>query len=482
MAPSAHCNGHMWPTSNGGCPYSITFHPYTMFVFPSYRLVSNISYCSKLIEKIAHRQLWRYVESTPMLETLQSVYRANHSTETALLKVKTDLLNNIQNQEVSCLILLDLSAAFDTISQSNLVNRLKYRFGIDGTALEWINSYLSNRNQCVVLPLECGSSNVTSSSRPLRQGVPQGSVLGPSLFSLYISPLGDICQKHDVDCHGYADNRQLYLSFKPKILTSKENCIRVLENCIADIRIWMRMNLIKLNDGKTKFIIIGTRQQLKLVGDIEIRIGTDNVKPTPWVRNLGYFYDSELKGHIHVAKLVSSTFITICRISRVRHLLNNDTCKTLMQALVLSKLNYCNSLLLGMPKYLLHCLQKIQNMASRVINNHRKYDSVTEDMKNLHWLKIPERVDYKVAVLIFQCINNQALTYLKALLNIDHNRSLRSSSSSMLLPVSMSRLSIVHNSSFSICGPRIWNELPIEVKRCSNINDFKCKLKTYMFQ
>ena len=243
----------------------------------------------------------------------------------------------------------------------------------------------------------------------------------------------------------------------------------------------MRMNLLKLNNSKTEFIIISMRQQLKLIGEIKIRIGTDTVKPTPWVRNLGYFYDSELKGHIHVAKLVSFTFITICRISRVRHLLNNDTCKTLMQVLVLLKLNYCNSLLLGLPKYLLHRLQKIQNMASRVINNHRKYDSIREDMKNLHWLKIPECIDYKVAVLIFQCINNQALTYLKALLNINHNKFLRSSSS-MLLPVSMSRLSIVHNSSFSIHGPRIWNKLPIKVKRCSNINDFKCKLKTYMFQ
>ena len=111
-------------------------------VFPCYRPVSNLSYCSKLIEKIAHRQLWRYVESTPMLETLQSAYRANHSMETALHKVKMYLLNNIQNQEVSCLILLNLSTAFDTISQSNLVNRLKYRFGIEGTSLEWIKSYL----------------------------------------------------------------------------------------------------------------------------------------------------------------------------------------------------------------------------------------------------------------------------------------------------------------------------------------------------
>ena len=111
-------------------------------------------------------------------------------------------------------------------------------------------------------------------------------------------------------------------------------------------------------------------------------------------------------------------------------------------------------------------------MASRVINNHRKYDSVMEDMKNFHWLKIPECVDYKVAVLIFQCINNQVPTYLEALLSINHNRFLRSGSS-MLLPVSMSRLSVVYNSPFSIHGPRIWNELPIKVKRCSNINDFQ---------
>ena len=110
----------------------------------------------------------------------------------------------------------------------------------------------------------------------------------------------------------------------------------------------MRMNLLKLNNGKTKFIIIGMRQQLELIGEIEISIGTDTVKPTPWVRNLGYFYASELKRHIHVAKLVSLTFITICRISRVRHLLNNDTCKTL------SKLWCCQSLIIAIASYWEH--------------------------------------------------------------------------------------------------------------------------------
>ena len=128
---------------------------------------------------------------------------------------------------------------------------------------------------------------------------------------------------------------------------------------------------------------------------------------------------------------MTTTLVTIL-CSSMSSLLSTVTMAPLMQALVLSKLDYCNSLLLGMPKYLLHHLQKIQNMASRVINNHRKYDSVMEDMKNLHWLKIPEHIDYKVAVLIFQCINNQARTYLKALLNINHNRFLRSNSSMLL--------------------------------------------------
>ena len=178
--------------------------------------------------------------------------------ETALLKVKTNILNAMQNKQVTCLILLDLSAAFDTISHSKLINRLKFRFGLDGVVFNWITDYLANCTQWVVIKQDKFLNLATSSPVTLVQGIPHGSVLGPNLFSWFISPLGDLCKKYGIDYHGYADDRQLYLSFKPKVPMDHVTCIRRLELCIAEIRCWMKNNFLKLNKSKTEFILLGT--------------------------------------------------------------------------------------------------------------------------------------------------------------------------------------------------------------------------------
>ena len=232
-------------------------------IFKSFRPILNLSFLSKTIERIVCRQLSNYMNRTGKLEDLQSAYRSNHLMETALLKVKTDILNAMQNKQVTCLILLDLSAAFDTISHSKLINRLKFRFGLDGVVLHWITDYLANRTQRVVIKQDKFSNLATSSPVTLDQGIPQGSVLGPNLFSWFISPLGDLCKKYGIDYHGYADDRQLYLSFKPKVPMDQVTCIRRLELCIAEIRCWMKTNFLKLNDSKTEFILLGTQYQLQ---------------------------------------------------------------------------------------------------------------------------------------------------------------------------------------------------------------------------
>ena len=133
-----------------------------------------------------------FAEKSGNLEKYQSAYRSNHSVETALLKVRTDLLAAIDGKEVTCLILLDLSVAFNTVDHQLLLNHLSFRFGIEGKCLEWIESYLTSRNQQVVIGLH------QSSPKQLAQGVPQGSILGPILFTLYMSPLGDICRRHGI--------------------------------------------------------------------------------------------------------------------------------------------------------------------------------------------------------------------------------------------------------------------------------------------
>ena len=193
---------------------------------------------------------------TGKLEDLQSAYRSDHSMETALLKIKVDILENMDNQCMTGILLLDLSTAFDTVSKDILINCLHHWFGITGTALTWINDYLSDHTQKVKI------GDTESSPAVLAQGIPQGLVLGPVLYTLFTLPVGDLCKKHNIDYHGYADDTQNYHSFSPNLPGDEDCCITMLENCVSDIRVWMRMNKLKLNDEKTEFLVVTTRQQL----------------------------------------------------------------------------------------------------------------------------------------------------------------------------------------------------------------------------
>ena len=186
----------------------------------NYWPVSNLSYLSKIVERAVCTHLMQLAEATGNVEPYKSAYRRGNSTETALLKVKTDLLETMDNKKVTCLVLLDLSVAFNTVSHDLLLNWLKYRFGFTDTILKWICSYLTCRKQCVVT----GSSKDASVSEPamLTKEVTQGSVLGPALFTLYTSPLGDLCRKHDMLFHGYADDQQNYFAFYPNIPSDKD--------------------------------------------------------------------------------------------------------------------------------------------------------------------------------------------------------------------------------------------------------------------
>ena len=283
----------------------------------NYRPVSNLSYVSKLVECVMAAQLVSHIESQGMMEAHQSAYHPSHSTETALLKVKTDIIQALDNQEVACLILLDISAAFDTIDHDILLNRLKSRFAVNGAALGWLMSYLKDRSQVVEIsaPLSVGSR---SEYTKIELGIPQGSVLGPILFTIYTVPIGDICRKHQVAFHLYADDTQIYLSFKPSTPSSKHECIAKIENCIDEIGTWMTQNLLKCNNDKTEFILVGTQQQLSKLDNTSLHIGTDTIKPTNHVRNLGFIMDSLLKNGSHINKITSSSYCKLYDIARIR--------------------------------------------------------------------------------------------------------------------------------------------------------------------
>ena len=171
-------------------------------VLKNYRPVSNLSFISKVLERIVYSQILAHLTQNKLTETFQSAYKEKHSTESALLRVFSDLAKGIDEGNISTLALLDLSAAFDTIDHSILLKRLEISFGIKKKALNWLLTYLSNRLQTVK------TENIKSSAIPIKHGVPQGSVLGPLLFTLYISPLTEEIKAHNFSYHQYADDTQ----------------------------------------------------------------------------------------------------------------------------------------------------------------------------------------------------------------------------------------------------------------------------------
>ena len=306
-----------------------------------------------------------------------------------MLKVKTDLLDAFNQKKAVCLLLLDLSMAFDTMNHEYLLNCLKYMFGVDGTVLAWLTDYLTDQTQRVVLDGEQGQ--IQSDSVTLKCGVPQGSVLGPILFTLYISPLGDICWKHGT---GISHLCQLPAGIS-KFCTSNRGGQRNMPYQSAKIayRIldsgW-RLTSWNWMTVRWEFIMVGSKQNL-LKTDAKntvVQIRNDSITCVDTVWDLGFIIENEFKSTAHISKLSSILFVTIRKIARIRHLIDEEMTKTLIQALFLSKLDYCNSLLIGTSEYNLEKLQRIQNMSCQVINNLKKYDNITNHLQDLHWLKI----------------------------------------------------------------------------------------------
>ena len=224
-------------------------------LYKDYRPVSNLQYVSKLTEKMVFDQIHTHMMTHSLYPEFQSAYRKNHSTETALVRVTNDILMKMNTQEVTLLVMLDLNTAFDTVNHKILLKRLNKELGICGSALEWFKSYLAKRGQRVYID---GSLSERFS---LECGVPQGSCLGPLLFLIYTSKLFKVVEDQLPHVHCYADDTQIYLSFKPISNTSQKDAVRVMECCIEKIRRWLSHDRLLINDDKTEFIIIGTRQQ-----------------------------------------------------------------------------------------------------------------------------------------------------------------------------------------------------------------------------
>ena len=444
----------------------------------NYRPISNLTFISKVVERLVCRQLVSFLEKNGLIPSLQSAYRREHSTETAVLKILSDILLAADRGEVTLLGLLDLSAAFDTVDHEILLDRLSTAFGIRSAALSWIKSFIHERTQTVAF------AGQQSSRSPVNCGVPQGSVLGPILFLLYTTDVIGIARRHGLGVHSYADDTQLYLHTTAAALAEQT---ANLVTCITEISSWMTSNRLKLNTDKTQFLCAGTRQQLAKITTKSILLDGVSIELSDEVTLLGVVLDRELTFTPHIRRLSGRCFYQLRQLRTIRRTLTLDATKTLIHAFVTSRLDYCNGILPGVAAVHLRRLQSVLNAAAKLVVQKRKYDHVTATLRDdLHWLPIVQRAQYKDCLIVYKCLHQQAPEYLTQLCipvaSITGRCHLRSAAHGEL-DVPRTKTKTYGPRSFAVAGPTIWNTLPSDVRdQRLTTEQFRSKLKTHLFQ
>jgi len=443
----------------------------------NYRPISNLSFISKLVERAVHRQLSNYVESNSLLPFVQSGFRRLHSTETAVLKVYNDIIMALDSGFITALLLLDFSSAFDCVDHSILIQVLESQFGIMASALLWIANFLTNRSHSVRL----GSN--TSRYFNILFGVPQGSILGPLLFILYTSNIVHIAFKHGILIHLYADDTQLYIKLAAKDF---DNAMFRLITCFTEIQSWCASMRLKLNASKTELIWFyrNPLPNSQLFHTV-LNLSPDcSIKPADVVRDLGVLLDNSLSMKTHISNITKSCFFHLRRIRQVKKSLNEKCVRTLVQALVISRIDYCNSVLCGLPASTLQPLTAVLHYAAKLIKNQNPRDHVTPTLRELHWLPIQARINFKICLLMYRIYTNCSPAYLSSLVtpcsSLQSRRGLRSSSQGdFVVTRSLKKLG---NRAFALAGPAEWNKLPVFIRKSSTLSIFKTNLKTHLFK
>ena len=253
--------------------------------------ISNLSFMSKILEKIVVKQLMSYLLESNLLPKFQSGYGSYHSTETLLVRLLSDIHTAIDDGEVTVLALLDVSAAFDSVDHNILLQRLGTSFGFGGRVLEWLQSFVRGRSQSVHI------GNLQSEWHVISTGVPQGSVLGPLLYVLFTADVLQIVGGAGARVQQYSDDTQAYRHCKGNEATE---AVRRLQSTLSEIRDWMSSNHLKLNPSKTQWIWIGTRMQLAKIDRRELLERFPGIVFESSVVDLGVVIDQEMKMDAHV--------------------------------------------------------------------------------------------------------------------------------------------------------------------------------------
>ena len=244
----------------------------------------------------------------------------------------------------------------------------------------------------------------------------------------------------------------------------------------------MISNMLMVNDSKTKVLIVGRKQQLECVNIPFIHVGEDQIAPVTSVRNLGKMFDSNLKIDMQITKTCQNGYYHLHNIRRIRKFLSQEATCTIIHAFITSQVDYCNSLMNGLPENLIMKLQRVQNTADRLVFNLRKYDRITPALVTLHWLPVKYWIEFKTLLIVFKGLDGKAPTYIQEMITPSKSKrySIRSNEE-RVLKVPKFKHDTFGKRAFAVYGPLAWNCLPKEIRLCDEIEAFKRNLKTHLF-
>ena len=429
-----------------------------------FRPISILPILSKVYERLIMKQMASFLETEQLLSQNQSGFRKGHCTTTTCIKIRDDILRAMDRGEITLSVMADYSKAFDTVDYETLLRKLhKLRFSKDSMLL--IADYLSSRHQYVQIDEKSSDRLIVTN------GVPQGSILGPILFNIYVHDL-----KHETcaTCVQYADDTSIYRHFKPEHLN--EN-VKQMNTEFDNIAKWSKASNLVFNGNKTKSLLFATRQMNKarhlgLPNTYKIVNEGNEIERVDSFKLLGITFSQDLTWNEHIKKTTRSAHQTLRTLALLKRYTPYHLRKQLAEALVLSKIDYGNAVFHSSPVYLMKQLQRVQNSTASFVTN--KFCKLPEVLQ-LKWLPVMERAEFAVAKLAWKSVNNADWPKFLPMKLRAPTRTRGGNHEALLLP------SNNIDNTFGACAPKIFNDLPQEVRTCGEYKVFLKKTKSFLF-